>query len=100
MQEKKPAGRFNNISFMKAFAYVSSTAVMIVSFVFIGYMIGVNWGTLGAGIGVTIGGLLGLFTIFSELYGFVKSESGKDEGSSEMNDEPESQENKNKEGKR
>lgn len=92
MQEKKPAGRFNNISFMKAFAYVSSTAVMIVSFVFIGYMIGVNWGTLGAGIGVTIGGLLGLFTIFSELYGFVKSDSGKDE--------PESQENKDKEGKR
>ena len=74
MHKKKPENKFNNISFLKAFAYVSSTGVMIVMFVFIGYMIGSRWGSRGAGIGVAAGGLLGLFTIFSELYRFVRSE--------------------------
>lgn len=93
MHKKKPENMFNNISFMKAFAYVSSTAVMIVMFVFIGYMIGNRWGARGAGIGVAAGGLLGLFTIFSELYRFVQSEKSdppKDTANEDNEDEEDS----------
>lgn len=79
MYKKKVKYPFASVSFMKAFAYISSTAVMILAFVLIGYFIGRNWGVLGAGIGVTLGGLLGLASIFNELLHFLKSAGyGKD----------------------
>lgn len=62
----------NKISVAKSIAFASSSVFMILSFVGIGYFIGKNWGDLGAGIGVLIGGLFGIISLLSDLGRFFK----------------------------
>lgn len=74
----KQQKRLEKISVAKAVAYATSTSVMILTYIVLGYVIGKNWGDAGAGIGVTLGGLLGLFSILIELVRIGKKFKDKD----------------------
>ncbi len=63
-------GRKQTLSVARALAYATSTTVMILAYILIGYFVGRNWGDAGAGIGVAIGGILGLFSVLLELRRF------------------------------
>lgn len=64
----------NKISMAKSFAFATSSVFMIIAFVVIGYFIGNIWGELGAGIGVLIGGLLGIISLFRDISYFFKND--------------------------
>ena len=59
------------ISLGKALAFAMSNAGMLLGFIFIGYIIGGDWGTLGKGIGVIAGALIATFLLLSELMMFM-----------------------------
>jgi len=68
----------NRISMAKAFAFATSSVFMIISFLIIGYFIGNIWGETGAGIGILIGGLLGIISLFKDIgYFFKNDKEGK-----------------------
>lgn len=79
-------GRKQTLSVARALAYATSTTVMILAYILIGYFVGRNWGDAGAGIGVAIGGILGLFSILLELRRFFPD---ADEGNSHKKGEDE-----------
>ncbi len=64
----------NKISMIKAFAFATSSVFMVIAFVIIGYFIGNIWGDLGAGIGILIGGLLGIISLFKDITYFFKND--------------------------
>ncbi len=64
----------NKISIVKAFAFATSSVFMIIAFLLIGYFIGNIWGDLGAGIGILIGGLLGIISLFTDIGIFFKND--------------------------
>jgi F0F1-type ATP synthase assembly protein I len=79
MNKKNLENKENNrISIIKAFAFATSSIFMIISFLVIGYFIGNIWGDTGAGIGILIGGLLGIISLFKDIgYFFKNDKEGK-----------------------
>ena len=68
----------DRISIIKAFAFATSSIFMIISFLVIGYFIGNMWGDFGAGLGILIGGLLGIISLFKDIgYFFKNDKEGK-----------------------
>lgn len=59
------------ISVGKALTFAVSNAGMLLGFIFIGYIIGENWGALGKGIGVMTGAFIAIFLLLSEMMIFM-----------------------------
>lgn len=60
-------------------AFATSTGIMIVAFVLIGYFVGRKFGETGTVVGVIVGTLLGILSFASDLYLLVKREQKMEE---------------------
>ena len=81
-KEEKGTKKIKTMSLGRALAFATSNVGMMLGFVFLGYMVGQNWGTVGKGVGVIIGALLATFSMLSDLMilmlNIKKKDSNKD----------------------
>ena len=82
-KDKNEKKKMKTISLGRALAFATSNVGMMLGFVFLGYMVGQNWGTVGKGVGVIVGALIATFSMISDLLVFMLNINKKNDNKKE-----------------
>lgn len=78
-QESKEEARENKLLTARHIAFATSTGIMIIAFVLIGFYVGRQFGETGTIVGVIVGTLLGIISFASDLYLLIRREQKNEE---------------------